>query len=140
MGRKWGLAIVAVVIVLGIGGALVWWWAASAPSAVTPGESSTPVRTDDPHRAAGALEQLETNPEALVPAELAGHVNLEDAIPDGTEVEAHPESWMPSEVEGGIIRVTLTYPDGSAEDVAAVMVEEDGEWKVLQTFPVEGER
>lgn len=64
-------------------------------------------------------------------------MDFEDAIPPGTEVEADPRSWQPSEAGGGVITVTLTFPDGSHGAVAAVMVEQEDGWKVLQTIPLE---
>lgn len=136
MGRKWVLISVAVVLVLGVGGA-VWWFAAAGPSAAAPEETPAPVSTEAGPQAAAALEALETDPESLLPAELVGSVDLEEAVPEGTTVEADPTSWLPSEAGGGVMYATLTYPDGSTADIAAVMVEEEDGWKVLQTIPVE---
>lgn len=130
MGRKLAIST-AILVVVGAAVALIWLFVASSTAA--PPEESTGAGAE----AAAALEALETDPESLLPTELAGTVNFEEAIPPGTKVDADPDSWAPSEAGGGVMTVTLTLPDGSTSQVAAVMVEEAEGWKVLQTIPLE---
>ena len=61
---------------------------------------------------------------------------MSQAVPEGTTVEADPATWQPSTAGGGVIEARLEYPDGTAETVGVVMVQEDGSWKVLQTIPL----
>ncbi len=105
-----------------------------------PTDGSTPDSRDSQAiEVAKALEALETDPGALLPAALKDDLGseAEDAIPKGTTVVADPGSWEASSSGGGVIRVDLKFPDGSDGSVFAVMGQEDGQWKVLQTIPIE---
>lgn len=133
LGRKIAVGIAALVFV-GAVAALIWWFVATSSASAEP---DTAASAGDGPRAAAALEALETNPESLLPEELAGTVDFDEAIPPGAKVEADPDSWEPSTAGGGVITMTLTFEDGSTADVAAVMVEEEDGWKVLQTIPLE---
>jgi len=141
MGKRWaiwGPVALAGVLLVTVGA----WWALAAsntdpapPPASAPSVSVTP--TGDAEEAAAALLLLTTEPEALVPDALRGELggDLADAVPEGTEVVADPGRWRPSTAGGGVIEVILNYPDGTSETLDVVMLEEDGQWKVLQTFP-----
>jgi hypothetical protein len=82
---------------------------------------------------------MASDPQSLLPQELVDELGDEVAtiIPAGTKFEADAESWMPSTAGGGVIRVTLTYPDGTSAAVAAVVDREQDQWIVLQTIPLE---
>ncbi|HLS65109.1 MAG TPA: hypothetical protein VK060_17125 [Ruania sp.] len=131
--RSTGVAVGVLLLVLGIVGAL--WWLLGGRDAADPAPGPDAAETDDADGAAAALAALTTEPETLLPASLQGEVDLAAAIPDGTEVAADPGSWTESSVGGGVIQVTLTYPDGSTDVLAAVMAQEDDHWVVLQTLP-----
>lgn len=131
LGRKLAAGIALLVLVAAVL-AIIWWFFFSPG----PAESDIDSIESGP-RAAQALEALETDPQSLLPHELAGRVDFNEAIPPGTKVEADPASWRPSDAGGGVITVSLTFSDGTTATVAALMVEEDDGWKVLQTIPLE---
>lgn len=127
------MLVVAVACVTG------WWWGHRESTAAPP-TAPTPVTTSaDAEAAAGALEQLESNPAVLLPAELEGELGdtVTQAVPAGTQVVADPSTWVPSTVGGGVIEALLDYPDGTSQRIAVVMVLEPDGWKVLQTIPLE---
>lgn len=126
-----------------------WVWlrpdAETAPAPLTPDFATTEDNKDseatgDAESAAEALNLLEEDPEALLPTELAGEFGdkVKEAVPAGTRVSADPTTWLPSTVGGGVIEAQLDYPDGTSERLAIVMMLESGQWKVLQTIPLEG--
>ena len=131
------------MLVVAIAGAgVLWWWVHSASTAA-PLATPTPATTyADAEAAAGALELLESNPAALLPAELEGELGdaVTQAVPAGTQVAADASTWVPSTVGGGVIEAVLDYPDGTSQRIAVVMVPESDGWKVLQTIPLEEAR
>jgi hypothetical protein len=80
------------VLVVAVACAAGWWWGHRESTAAPP-TSPTPVITSaDAEAAAGALEQLESNPAVLLPAELEGELGdmVTQAVPAGTQVAADP--------------------------------------------------
>jgi hypothetical protein len=87
---------------------------------------------------ADALRRLTTEPESLIASssrhDVAGKTSR--AIPAGSKVVTDERSWLPDGVGGGVVTVTITPPGKAPVSYAAVMVHEDGEWKVLATVPM----
>lgn len=138
-----GRAFVVGVLVVAIAGAGVVLRCGRGESTAAPSAAPTSVSNPaDAEAAAGALEQLESNPAALLPAELEGELGdtVTQAVPAGTQVAADPSTWVPSTLGGGVIEAVLDYPDGTSQRIAVVMVPESDGWKVLQTIPLEEAR
>ncbi len=139
MGKRWILLIVVAATILVVVGALtVWVLTSKAPSGAPPVSPPAGTPQDgDAERAAAALQKLTTDPAALLPDALDGELDgdVSDAIPEGTTLIAEPDRWRPSAAGGGVMEVTLKYPDGNTETLDVVMIEDDGRWKVLQTLP-----
>lgn len=125
-------AVITVVLALG-----AWWWThPTSHASNTPTAAATDTAGASQGQAAAvALQQVETNPAALVPADLKDTMgaSVALAVPAGTRVVADPGTWVPSTAGGGVIDAQLTYPDGTTTKVAVIMVEESDGWKVLQT-------
>lgn len=85
-----------------------------------------------------ALVRLPDDPAALLPAEGSGQTaaSARAAVPEGTTVAVDERTWAPDGLGGGVVQVTLRTPDGERTPYVAVMVQEQGEWKVLSTVPV----
>lgn len=132
--RGWWISASAMALMLLCGAAIVWF------VLMSPGRSADRPPAEVAAEVTQALEALETDPAALLPAELQEEfgADVDAALPVGTTVVADPESWEPSAAGGGVIMLELTFPDGTSQSVFAVMVQEDGAWKVLQTLPIEG--
>lgn len=131
-------AATAVVIVIAVAGG------SQSPTrsgrATRSNTNTPPVTSSAPNTrndVAAALRKLATMPDAVVADEanqqLAGHVN--DAIPPGSTVTPHSDSWAADGIGGGTMLVTVAGPGQPTVDYAAVMVFEHNQWKVLATFP-----
>lgn len=124
-----------LVLVLVIGGALLLreGTGPDAPAAA-PVPAASPEVADD---VAAALEHLADDPGSLVAAGARERVGsgAVRAVPPGTQVAADPSSWRPDGFGGGVMEVTLSPPDGAPTSYLAVVVQEDGAWKVLATVP-----
>ncbi|KIE23326.1 hypothetical protein LK08_30425 [Streptomyces sp. MUSC 125] len=92
--------------------------------------------TGQAQQAAAALQKLATDPSSLVAAQAKRQVagRAARAVPRGAKVTPRPSTWEPDGVGGGVMTVTVTPPGGAPVDYAAVMVNENGAWKVLATL------
>jgi hypothetical protein len=132
---------VACLVVAGLllwrGGTVVGV-AAPAPPAPAPALSAADHAAAQ--GAAAALRDLVRDPLALVAAPMRAQVGsrIADAVPPGSVSTPDEASWAPDGLGGGTMIVTLSSPGQQDVDFAAVMVQEDGEWKVLETVPLEG--
>lgn len=141
------LSAAVLLLVAAVGVAL--WWATSHPSpapseapllpSARSSSTATPAPQGEAWSVADALEVLESDPAALLARELTEELGEEAdaAVPAGTTITAHPETWRPSAAGGGVIEATLVYPGGTEERVGIIVVDEEGSWKVLQTIPIE---
>lgn len=105
-----------------------------------PADAPSPAATASAAQAAAAasaLAGLATSPESLPAAQSkVTPAQAKEALPPGTRVEPEANSWSPDGTgKGGIIRVTVTMPNGFRSTYVAVMVLEGGKWKVLATLP-----
>ncbi|MFD0523869.1 hypothetical protein [Paractinoplanes durhamensis] len=107
---------------------------ATSPDAL---RGSGPAADQGPAVAA-ALQRLSTDPGSLVSSAAAARVGADagKAVPVGAVVSPDPGSWAPDGIGGGTMLVTITPPAGARTTYAAVMVSEEGQWKVLTTFPL----
>ncbi|MDG5808735.1 hypothetical protein P9869_40120 [Streptomyces ossamyceticus] len=102
------------------------------------GNGRAPV-TDSHEQAqqvAAALEKLATNPSSLVAAGAQAEVKGRAAqgVPKGSKVTPEPATWAPDGAGGGVMAVTVAAPGRPTVSYAAVMVNENGAWKVLATM------
>lgn len=85
-----------------------------------------------------ALVRLPADPSSLLSAQRTDQSagTARQAVPAGTRVSVDEGSWAPDGLGGGAVEVTLNTPDGKQDRYVAVMVNENGAWKVLSTIPV----
>ena len=97
----------------------------------------SPTATDGQAKSVAlALRGLAADPQAFVAAGAQDEVanRAANAIPRGSSVSPDERSWAPDRLGGGAMFVTVTPPGEPAVTYAAVMVNENGAWKVLATF------
>jgi hypothetical protein len=116
---------------------------ATAPpssSAAPPPDSSASQPAIDARSVSQALQELAKDPARLMASDVKNAVsgNARDAIPNGSNVATEEESWAPDGLGGGTMIVTITPPNEPSQQYAAVMVKEDGNWKVFSTFVLGG--
>ena len=133
-----GAAVSTVVVVAGVLLHLRTSEQQARPTTAAPAAAASPGPADAAE-AAEALRALATDPASLVAPgaqeDVAGRAA--QAVPEGTRVEPRPETWQSDGYGGGVLQVTLTPPGQPATSYLAVMVQEDGQWKVLATVPQE---
>ena len=103
----------------------------------TPAASVTAsAEPDEAEQVARALGKLTTDPAALVPGDAPTGVRSRSAqaVPKGSSVTPLPESWQPDGIGGGVMTVKVAAPGQTTVAYAAVMAQEQGEWKVLATL------
>ena len=88
------------------------------------------------HEAASALGRLATDPESLVAAGGSAKGQASRGVPSDSKVVVDEKSWLPDGVGGGVMTVTVTPPGLATVTYAAVMVHENGVWKVAATLPL----
>src|SRR5690348_16943017 len=119
-------------MVLVLGG-LVWLFASSGHAGGSAGThpAATPAADEGP-KVATALRRLAVDPGGLI-ASGAGidQASARRAVPSGSTVNPDVASWAPDGLGGGTMLVTVTPPGGRPATYAAVMVQEQGQWKVL---------
>lgn len=135
-------------VILGSGVALfallvAFWFSSPWGSTAFPdGEKSpqlsptqTPaVSASDAETVAGVLVDLVSDPTAGAAAETESSVNPAVAIPPGSKLLPDQTTWSPDGIGGGTMDVVLSTPGLPDQQFVAVMVREDGEWKVLGTL------
>ena len=96
----------------------------------------------DARQVAEALRRLPGDPQALVASSARGQVagRARRAIPRGTTVTPDAKSWAPDGVGGGTMLVTVSVPGHAPVSYDAIMVSQDGVWKVLATIRVAASR
>lgn len=108
----------------------------SAPSTGTSGSAAPAPEAAE---VAGSLQDLVTQPEVRLSKNAGVTAQQARAVfPTGTTVAADPTSWRPDGTGvGGVIEVSVSRPGKKPASYLAVMVKEDGIWRVLGTLPVE---
>lgn len=138
--------VALAVIVLAI---IAWWLVAGSrtppePAASTPTPSLSPAPEISPTAAgspvpaevAEAIDHLPTEPSQYVSTQSPVDADFSTAFPEGTTTRAVENTWSsPSETQG-MVQVNISKPGTPTETYAAMMVVEDGAWKVLATLPV----
>lgn len=111
--------------------------ASSANAAASQSESASQFASQS-KEVADALKKLATDPESLIASssrrQVAGKAS--QAVPAGSKVVSDEKSWLPDGAGGGVMTVTITPPGKAPVSYAAVMVQENGRWKVLATVPM----
>jgi hypothetical protein len=85
---------------------------------------------------AAALRGLASDPQALVASGAKSEVRgrARQAVPRGSGVVPDVKSWAPDGVGGGSMLVTIKAPGKAPVSYYAIMIREDGQWKVLATI------
>lgn len=138
-GSRWRLKAgrpisVAIALVLAATGLV----ACTAPPDPTAPDSTAAAPAPEARAVVESLEQLPADPSAGLSADspVAGS-DLGAVFPPGTTVTADPVTWTPDHQGGGIIEVTINRPGEEPETYAGLMIEEDGEWKLIATVDVD---
>lgn len=130
-------AMVVVIVIFLAGGSRPHAESGRAAASSTSPSTAVSSQPDASTDVATALSKLATTPDAVVADEakrqVTGHTS--DAVPPGSTVTPHPDSWAPDGIGGGTMLVTVASPGQPTVDYAAVMVFEHDQWKVLATFP-----
>lgn len=110
---------------------------AAEPAAVPPSAASTELAEgpiSDGEAAAAALLALTDDPAQGVAAAARQSFDPVVALPPGSKLTPEPDSWGPDGIGGGTMNVVLSVPEQPDTRYVAVMVKEDGQWKVLGTL------
>lgn len=131
-----GLAVLAVLAGLWFLDPLGWRSSLPAnPGAAGSASSSPPANApSDAEAAASVLTTLADDPVAGAAAGTRSAVDPDAALPPGTKLAPDQQTWAPDGIGGGTMEVVLSTPGRSDERFIAVMVKEDGQWKVLGTL------
>jgi hypothetical protein len=132
------VAGVAVLVVLGGGGAAGWshWHdSAAAPATVV---KATPPTIADAHAVALALAKLPEKPEDYIATDVRSAVapQVAGALPPGATLTADESTWHPDGLDGGTITVTMTAPATAPATFSVIMIKEPSGWKVVGTVPM----
>lgn len=152
--RRTGWIAVAVAVAVAIAiaaGVLVvltdpWQW--RTPSAPETAAPSTPVASaevdglggDAGEEVAAVLRALPADPVAGAASTVRDLVamDLETAVPPGATIEAEPSTWIPTGPDSGTIAMAMVVPgETSTRSYIAVMVSEEGAWKLESTIEAE---
>ncbi|KIA72653.1 hypothetical protein ANMWB30_24210 [Arthrobacter sp. MWB30] len=115
-----------------------WGWgqgknpdtAATAPSP----SASAPLQDPDAQGAAEALSRLPENPADGISAVTKQSFDADVALPPGSKLAPEVSSWAPDGIGGGTMNVVMSVPGQADSRYVAVMVKEDGQWKLLGTM------
>jgi hypothetical protein len=127
--------VVAVVLLsAAVIAGLVLWLRSDGAGAPSPADARR-SRPTDAADVTKALERLETDPAALLSRDAAAAYGdrIAEAIPKGSGVTPIESSWRPDGVDGGTMLVTVDPPAAAPTTYAAIVVREDGAWKVAAT-------
>ncbi|MBE4716585.1 hypothetical protein DAD99_00010 [Pseudarthrobacter sp. AB1] len=130
----------AVVIFIGLPGKKTVALEPPKTTSSPPPASFVPQPAADAPAVAQALQGLATDPAQLMASAAKTTVsgNIRDAVPTGSKIITEESSWAPDGLGGGTIFVTIAPPNQPARQYVAVMVKENGSWKVLSTFVLGG--
>ena len=135
-------------VILGSGVALLallaaFWFLSPWGSAAFPEEErrpqlspmqTPPASASDAEAVVGVLVALVSDPAAGAAAETVSGVDPAVALPPGSKLSPDQTTWSPDGIGGGTMDVVLSTPGLPDQQFVAVMVREDGEWKVLGTL------
>lgn len=89
---------------------------------------------EDAAAAAAALAAFTDDPSAGVAAAAKESFDASVALPPGSSLTPEPESWAADSIGGGTMNVVLSVNGELDMRYVAIMVKEDGNWKLLGTF------
>ena len=136
MSRVLGSVAVAVTV---LAVAVLLWlvdpfsWRNAEPPTTSPAPPTSAARAEADEVAA-ALEALVQNPAAGAAEETRPTVDPDTALPLGSKITPDSSTWAPDGIGGGTMNVVLSLGGQPDRRYVAVMVKEDGEWKVLATL------
>ena len=140
----WISAALAVVVCALIAVVDPWGWRAedpvvmSGPASVAPTEDGTSDRS-----AVDAAAALRALPSDVVSgaASSVREVVAEDpegAVPQGATIDAEPSTWIRTGPDSGSIAMEMAVPgEASSRQYIALMVEEEGAWRLESTVEAE---
>jgi hypothetical protein len=84
-----------------------------------------------------AISKLPADPDNIVSESSPFRGQFAEAFPPGTTTTTVEDSWVSDGDSQGTVQVHITRPGSAGEKYAAMMVKENGEWKLLATVSVE---
>lgn len=135
------LVAAAVTAALLVVGALLWsgdpfGWREPQTPAASPAHSAA-AAVSEADEVATALEALVQNPADGAAEETRPTVDPDIALPPGSNITPESSTWAPDGIGGGTMNVVLSLEGQPDQRFLAVMVNENGEWKVLATLDQE---
>ncbi|MFE4197098.1 hypothetical protein ACFRJ9_14630 [Paenarthrobacter sp. NPDC056912] len=134
-----GSAVVVSMLLL-----LAFWivnplgWGQEANGQAGPTQTASPTPSNeqeaDAQAAAEALSRLTESPSEGISAQTRQSFNAEVALPAGSKLAPEVSTWAPDGIGGGTMNVVMTVPGQADSRYVAVMVKEDGAWKLLGTM------
>lgn len=143
MKKMFWIAAAAVIVVAGARVAVVdpWQWRAQDPTGVSATVPVDDVGSRGPgDAAAAALQALPLDVVAGAASTVREFVakNPDTAVPSGASIEAEPSTWVATGPDSGTIAMVMSVPgETSPREYIAVMVEEEGSWKLESTVEAE---
>lgn len=125
------VAVLAVVASLWFADPFNWRNPEPPPTAIAQPTAVARVEADE---VAAALESLVHSPAAGAAEETRPTVNPDTALPPGSKIIPDSSTWAPDGIGGGTMNVVLSLQGQEDRRYVAVMVKENGEWKVLATL------
>jgi len=123
--------LIALWLVIPLGGGQV-----NEQSDPTPRVSPTSFNEQeaDAQAVSQMLSGLTDKPSEGISALTRPSFDAESALPKGSKISPEAASWAPDGIGGGTINVVMTVPGQADSRYVAVMVKEDGQWKLLGTM------
>lgn len=149
MARRNAILAGVVVLALILTGLLGWWLLIGSQSAqgeAVPAATQEPATTSSPTPTGGApvpdavvsaIQSLPASPQSYLSTASPVRDAASSAFPSGTKTEVVDNTWSDEGEDQGLVQVTISRPDKPQETYAAMMVMEDGQWKVLGTVEVQ---
>ncbi|MFW0775265.1 hypothetical protein ACLRGI_19110 [Paenarthrobacter nitroguajacolicus] len=140
---KRAVGLLSAVLVLG-GLVLAFWilnplgWGQENAEQTAPTSSASAgpgtLPDSDAQGAAEALSGLTDNPADGISAVTKESFDAEVALPEGSSLVPEVSSWASDGFGGGTMNVVMSEPGRADTRYVAVMVKEDGQWKLLGTL------
>ncbi|MDP9905599.1 hypothetical protein [Arthrobacter bambusae] len=142
--RKSLMWVVAAFSVLVVAALIVWLLGSSKPAEsapVTPSQSPTTQPTESasavPPEISTVISNLPADPGNLVSQSSPFREQFAAAFPPGTTTKTVQETWAANGDNQGVVQVDISRPGAAEAKYAAMMVKENGQWKLLATVEVQ---
>lgn len=135
---RWAQCVVVSLVLVGLNGCTFGTDPTTGPTPSLTSPTPSASAGSDAESVVAALGSLATQPEKLLSKNAAVTTKqARAAFPEGATVAADPATWKPDGTGvGGVIDVQVEAPGKKPKSFLAIMVKEDGAWRVLGTLPI----